>query len=181
MLEKHKLYSSLIDHFDPVGLATLEVERLYELMETAKFFSEFSQADIDKLAMNMDLYNVPPDTMIIREGDLEDFMLLILDGTVKISKLDPAGNQRTVSIASNGASLGEMSVVDGEPRFASCTTTEDTTFVILRRAKMVNLIVSDPAFGCKILAMFVSILSKRVRETSIDLIQSLQSDDKNFV
>jgi CRP-like cAMP-binding protein len=63
-----------------------------------------------------------------------------------------------------------MSMIDGEPRFATCTAAETTTFATLSRDAMVKIIVDEPSLGTKLLIKLVTLLSARLRLTSQNLI-----------
>ncbi len=75
----------------------------------------------------MRCYRAPLGTEIIREGDDGDFMVLILEGSVEIVKKDIRGQAQIMGTAGPGKTLGEMSLIDGEPRFASCVALEPVT------------------------------------------------------
>ena len=73
-----------------------------------------------------------------------------------------------------GATLGEMSMIDGEPRFATCIAIDTTTIAVFGRNSMVKIIMEEPALGAKILIKLVTLLSQRLRETSVSLLQHLE-------
>jgi CRP/FNR family cyclic AMP-dependent transcriptional regulator len=63
----------------------------------------------------------------IKEGDTEDtdFMLLVLDGEVMIESIVVSRTEPiTVTVLGPGSLIGEMGLLDGEPRSASCTASE---------------------------------------------------------
>jgi CRP-like cAMP-binding protein len=76
--------------------------------------------------------------------------------------------------AGAGMTVGEMSMIDGEPRFASCIATELTTIAVLTRDAMVRLILEDPALGTKVLIKLVTLLSQRLRQTSSTLLHYME-------
>lgn len=73
-----------------------------------------------------------------------------------------------------GMTLGEMSMIDGEPRFATCIAMDVTTFAMLTRDAMVNIILEKPSLGAKILIKLVTMLSQRLRQTSARLLQFME-------
>lgn len=81
----------------------------------------------------MACYRAPSGTEIIRDGEMGDFMFLILDGSVEITKQDAHGQLQAISTAGPGKTLGEMSLIDGEPRFASCMALTAIEFAVLDR------------------------------------------------
>src|SRR5262245_41287906 len=115
--------TALNPHFSnltSLGDARPFVDRMREIIEHIKLFEDFDENEIEILARYMSCYLAPAGTEIIREGSAGDFMLLIIEGSVEIVKLDGAGLPKRVGMAGPGKMLGEMSLVDGEPRFASC-------------------------------------------------------------
>jgi CRP-like cAMP-binding protein len=109
--------------------------------------------------------------MIIREGDGGDFMLLVIEGYVDIYKRGPRGEQQHMTSVGPGMTVGEMSMIDGEPRFATCVASEAVVFAVLHRDAMAKIILDHPALGSKVLVKLVSMLSTRLRQTSARLLQ----------
>jgi CRP-like cAMP-binding protein len=66
-----------------------------------------------------------------------------------------------------------MSMIDGEPRFATCIATDRVEFAVLTRDGMANIILERPSLGSKILIKLVTMLSQRLRQTSARLLQSM--------
>ena len=112
--------------------------------------------------------------MIIREGDVDDYMLLIILGKVDIVKTDKRGAVQPMTSVGPGMTLGEMSMIDGEPRFATCVAAEPTTFAVLSRDSMVRIILEEPGLGSKLLIKLVTLLSQRLRQTSSTLLHYME-------
>jgi CRP-like cAMP-binding protein len=72
-----------------------------------------------------------------------------------------------------GRSLGEMSMIDGEPRFATCVALEPTLIAVLRRENLARVVVEQPLIGAKIMMELVLMLSQRLRATSNRLMEML--------
>jgi len=121
----------------------------------------------------MTIYRAEPGEVIIREGDVDDCMMLVMNGRVDIVKRDGHGVPQSMTSVGPGATLGEMSMIDGEPRFATCTAAEATTFAVLSRDGMVQIILEEPGIGAKILIKLVTLLSARLRQTSQSLLQRM--------
>ena len=65
-----------------------------------------------------------------------------------------------------GRTLGEMSMIDGEARFATCIATSPVLIAVLDRESLARIIVEQPLLGAKILMELVLMLSQRLRATS---------------
>src|SRR5258708_33793075 len=114
----------------------------------------------------MQMYRAGVGVEIIREGEGGDFMLMILEGRVEVRKRDRENRPQLVATVDAGKTLGEMSMIDGEARFATCVAIEPAVLAVLDRENLARIIVDQPMLGAKILMQLVLILSQRLRTTS---------------
>ncbi len=112
---------------------------------------------------------IPADTTFIKEGDAHDegFMALILDGeviveSITVSRTEPV----TIRVLGPGSVVGEVGLVDMEPRSASCTTSTDSMFAILSREGLAALIANEPSLGAKLLLAIAARLAERLRDNA---------------
>jgi len=154
-----------------LGDATSFVDRLLEIIEHIRLFEDFERGEIEALAAHLRCYRAPAGAVLIREGDSGDFMVIVLDGQCEIVRNDAGGLPRRLALAGPGKTLGEMSMIDGEPRFASCLALEDTLIAVLDRDSLSRIIAADPRLGIKILMELVLLLSQRLRLASGKLVQ----------
>jgi CRP-like cAMP-binding protein len=159
-----------------VGAGTAIAEEIFGLVGKSQFFAEFSQEDISILAGYMEVYRAQPGELIIRESEEGDFMVLIVDGEIDILKKDQRNQQQHMTSAGPGMTLGEMSMIDGEPRFATCMASQPTTFAVLTRDSMAKIILDHPGLGSKILVKMVTMLSLRLRQTSARLLRVMDQN-----
>lgn len=154
-----------------LGDATAFADRILEIIEHIRLFEDFERGEIRKLAASLRCYRAPAGATLIREGDSGDFMVFLLDGRCEIVKNDPSGVPQRIGVAGPGKILGEMSMIDGEPRFASCIALEETLFAMIDRDGLSRIMADDPRFGIKILLELVLLLSQRLRATSSRLLR----------
>jgi CRP/FNR family transcriptional regulator, cyclic AMP receptor protein len=105
----------------------------------------------------------------IKEGSINDthYMLLVLEGDVTIeSKLSGDDPQSIVSVVGPGALIGEMGVLDHEPRSATCTAYTDLKVAVLTRDSLLRLVTERPSVGVNLLMALSKRLSNRLRETT---------------
>jgi CRP/FNR family transcriptional regulator, cyclic AMP receptor protein len=153
-------------HLEHLGDATQFASQMHALIPKCVLLENFSPAEVRLLAHFMDVYRAEPGVEIIREGDGGDFMLMVLEGRVEVSKRDRWNAQQLLASVEAGRTLGEMSMIDGEPRFASCIAVEPTLIAVLDRESLARIIVEQPLLGAKILMELVLMLSQRLRATS---------------
>lgn len=163
-----------------------------QLMHRCALLEGFSNAEAELLGEAMLLVRAQPGQQLIREGELGDWMLVLLSGTVDVTKravseeimaqvrgeLTPArdaGEEPSrLSVIRTGAVVGEMSMLDGEPRYATCTALEPVEAGVLTRAAIAHLIREHPAVGAKLLLRINQQFAQRLRNTSTQLVKLLQ-------
>ena len=102
---------------------------------------------------------------LLKEGDAGDFLLLILTGKVVVEKTIEGAEVKHISEVVAGSTLGEMSMIDGLPRFASCTTVSPTDFAVLTRETLNNVLLQMPRLGNKLLLTLLQTMSGRLRDS----------------
>jgi CRP/FNR family transcriptional regulator, cyclic AMP receptor protein len=153
-------------HLESLGDATQFAEQMHALIPKCTLLENFSAAEVRLLAHFMTVYRAEPGAEIIREGDGGDFMLMLLEGKVEVHKRDRWNTPQLLAIVEAGRTLGEMSMIDGEARFATCIAVEPTLIAVLDREALARIIVEQPLLGAKILMELVLMLSQRLRTTS---------------
>jgi CRP/FNR family cyclic AMP-dependent transcriptional regulator len=162
-----------LNRFEQVAGAEIRSE-LETLLGRAPLFADFDASDVGQLAAYVELYRAPAGETIIREGDAGDFMLLITHGEVDILKQGRHGQAQRMAVVGAGTTIGEMSMIDGEPRFATCVAVEPTSFAVLTRERMKSIVEDEPRLGAKILVKTAALLSARLRQTSAQLMRYME-------
>ena len=139
---------------------------MHALIPRCALLENFSPAEVLLLAHFMEMYRAEPGVEIIQEGDGGDFMLMVVEGKVEVQKRDRWNTPQTLAVVEGGRTLGEMSMIDGEARFATCVAAEPTLIAVLHRESLARIIVEQPLLGAKILMELVLMLSQRLRATT---------------
>jgi CRP-like cAMP-binding protein len=160
------LLSQRLAHLDYLGDASGFASQIQALIPRCSLLENFSSAEIRLLAHFMHVYRAAVGADLIREGEPGDFMLMILEGKVEVRKRDREGVTQVVAAVDAGKTLGEMSMIDGEARFATCVAVEPAMLAVLDRENLARIIVEQPMLGAKILMELVLVLSQRLRTTS---------------
>ncbi|MGH8728900.1 MAG: Crp/Fnr family transcriptional regulator [Burkholderiales bacterium] len=160
-----------IPDLQSLGEAAQFSGRIFELIEDG--FGKITRDEARLLANAMQVYRVKAGTPFIAEDDPGDFMVLLLEGRVEVVKGWPEG--KLLATVEPGKTLGEMSMIDGEPRFATCVAVVETTFAVLLGEALLRLIDEHPALGAKILLQLSALLNQRLRAASAKLVEALES------
>jgi CRP/FNR family transcriptional regulator, cyclic AMP receptor protein len=155
-----------------------------QLRQSASLLEDFKLEELAILGAAMRRVSAQPGQILINEGEAGDWMLLILQGTVDVTKRimhhDAAGQPTSsllevsrLAVVRTGASLGEMSMLDSELRNATCTAIDEVQAAILTRAAIGQLIQQHPAVGAKLLIKITQLLAQRLRNTSAQLVKAV--------
>ncbi|GBG01950.1 cyclic nucleotide-binding protein [Azospira sp. I13] len=163
----------------PGGLQLLGVgkafqEELCDTLADTALFNDLAWPEIKALGAFMQGYQAPAGTTIFKEGEVGQYMCVILSGSVAIEKEDRQMEHKTVAEVGAGKSIGEMAMIDGERRSATCRTQKETTLAILTRDKFERLVDEYPVLGVKILHKLARLLSQRLRLASGILVDYLE-------
>lgn len=72
-----------------------------------------------------------------------------------------------------GAFLGEMSLFDGRPRFASCITVQPTDFVVLSRDRLNDILRDHPRLGSKLMLILAQAMTERLRDATSRMLPTI--------
>jgi len=165
-------------HLEFLGDATQFAPQMHALIPKCPLLENFSQPEVLLLAHFMEVYRAAPGAEVIREGDGGDFMLMLLEGRIEVHKRDRWNTQQLLAAVESGRTLGEMSMIDGEPRFATCIAAEPCLIAVLDRESLARIIVEQPLLGAKVLMELVLMLSHRLRATSQRLLGLLDEQSQ---
>jgi CRP-like cAMP-binding protein len=90
-------------------------------------------------------------------------MCLLIQGGVEIYKADAGGWLRELVTITRGNTIGEMSIIDHEPRSATCITKEDSLVLILSRQNYEKVLKEHPTLAVQLLSRIAKLLSQRLR------------------
>ena len=91
---------------------------------------------------------------VILEGRNGDFMFLVVDGLLELT-----ASGQLLDIVRAGDVIGEMSLIDGEPRSASAVVVEDAVLIAIDRPNFLRLVSAHPDFALYVMRS----LANRIR------------------
>ena len=96
------------------------------LLRSHPLFSSLTEAEIANLLRDEVSHErvYPPDTVILREGEVSDSIFLISLGSVQVMLRGTGGPLRSLAILQAGEIFGEMAVLERRPRSATVVARE---------------------------------------------------------
>jgi CRP/FNR family transcriptional regulator, cyclic AMP receptor protein len=142
-------------------------DRAAEMLHAPSALMQLSHQEARTVVAYMRPHKIAEGVTFIREGDTDetDFMLLVLDGEVTIETIVVSRTQPiTVTVLGPGSLIGEMGLLDGAPRSASCTAMSDVRCAILTRDAMNQLLADEPRTAAKMMMAISMRIAQRMRE-----------------
>ena len=143
------------------------------LIDTTPWAQDFTFMQIKRLAAYADVYQVPMETVIFYEGDKNAFLVLIVTGRIHVVKFDSMHQARHITTLGSGKTIGEMSLIDGEPRSASAVSATEVTLLVITAEHFTRLLNEWPAVGTILVLKIAKLMSQYLRQTSGRLIDHL--------
>src|SRR5919112_5599769 len=103
----------------------------------------------------------PAGSVLFRKGEQGGAMYLIEGGRVRIHIKDRDGQEVTLAELASGDFFGEMAILDGKPRSATATVSEDARLAVLSREGFHAFVGRTPQVALSMLAA----VTERLRHT----------------
>jgi len=148
-------------------------QELCEMIAETQLFSDADWNDINALAGYVQCYQVPAGTVVFNEGDAGDYMCLVVSGQIEILKEDSEGTRHRIVVIGRGKTVGEMSIIDGEPRSATCVAAQDSVLILLTKDNYARICRERAVLALHILAKLAKLMSQRLRGLRGQLVEYL--------
>ncbi len=169
------LHNDARDALRLIGSGKAFRAELCNMIAGTHMFRDFEWQDIEALADYMQAYEASKGLTLFKEGENGSYMCLIIQGKVDVCKKDQNDKMKVVASIGAGKTLGEMAIIDGEPRSASAIAIEPTTLALLTKINFQRIVSEKPGLAARILLQVSRLLSQRLRRTSGQLVDYLES------
>ncbi|MAG30008.1 MAG: cAMP phosphodiesterase [Deltaproteobacteria bacterium] len=125
-------------------------------------FGRVSEGDLEELATHLIERRFPKNATVVEEGLPGDYMYVIRQGRVKVTKASEDGREKIMNFLEAGAFFGDMALLGDETRSASVKTLEESVLLALSRRDFIDLIRQSPDLSLAV----IEELANRLRETN---------------
>lgn len=167
------------------------IHKSREALDSLRTIPLFAAVPDDALSAIAELLierRVPKNQTIVEEGLSGDYMYVIREGQVKVTKLSGDGREKILELLGPGDFFGEMSLLDDAPRSASVKSLTETHILALSRPDFLKELRRNPDLGMAVIQELTrrvrqmdeqasSLSFQRVRERTQGLLVRLAKDD----
>ena len=119
-------------------------DQMVESLRTVPLFSSVGDRDLDAIASLLIERRFPKNKIIVEEGLPGDYMYVIREGRVKVTKLSGDGREQILALLEAGDFFGEMALLEQAPRSATVRALTETRMLALSRRDFLHLLESSP-------------------------------------
>jgi len=123
-----------------------------ETLRGIPLFAGVAQEDLERVASHLIERRYPRNTTIVEEGLSGDYMYILREGRVKVTKLSDDGREKILVMLGPGDFAGEMALLEGGPRSASVKTLTEVRMLALSRADFLGVLRRSPDLALAVIA-----------------------------
>ena len=135
------------------------------ILKSVDLFHKIPGNILTRIAQMAEELRCEQNHVIFKEGDHGDSMFVIISG-----KVDVIQNDHSITQLERGTCIGEMALLDQEPRSADAITLEESVLLKIDQEGFFQLMASNP----EIMKQIVKILTRRVRSMNKKLTNAQQ-------
>jgi sigma-B regulation protein RsbU (phosphoserine phosphatase) len=148
-----------------------------ELLHLVPAFASLPRQELEDLAATLHPEEVAANTLLFREGEPGDRLLVLLNGQVEIIKSLGTEGERLMGVRGPGSFIGEMSLFDRDGlRTATVRARTPLTVLAMPRDELVALLNRQPGLAYQM----VRTMSERLQESENLTIQDLLEKNRQL-
>jgi NTE family protein len=145
------------------GRDTIYPESLREQLLEFPLLANIGDAALKRLLSEANWFGLPGGTLLKRDGENDHALFLVVAGCLGVFVDDETGGKRLVAHVPAGETVGEMSLISGEPHTAQLVALRDTELLRVSPEAFDSLITRHPRVMLNLMRIMVRRLSDTTR------------------
>lgn len=129
------------------------------LLRRVPLFEGLAPEDLQRVALASEERGWADGEPLMREGDLGDEMVVLVSGSVRVTRAEPDGGEREVRRYTAGEHIGELAVLRERPRAATVTAEGPVRGLIIGGAALTSILRERPGAAMAMLATLAERIS----------------------
>jgi CRP-like cAMP-binding protein len=142
---------------------SLILDEIRDALMNSDVFKNFPANDIQAAARYFGLSELAKGKTVFKEGDMGTFMCIVSSGDVSVLKSNLEGKDIVLAKLHEGRTFGEMALLDGERRSATCIAATDCVLLMLSQESLEKMLNEAPRTAANVIRAVAIALSKRLR------------------
>jgi CRP/FNR family transcriptional regulator, cyclic AMP receptor protein len=132
------------------------------LLASIPLFQGLSPEQLEKVAALAQVRAYAAREVVVSQGEPARSLFAIVGGRLKVASCGPDGRDTVLGIMAEGEIFGEVALLDGGTRSATCTAVEPCELLMIDRVQFLELLETAPGISIKLL----DVLARRLRRLS---------------
>ncbi len=145
---------------------------IVEMLRLVPIFAELGDEALHELAEKSRRITFKRNTVMMPQGEPGECLYIIESGSAKVFVGDANGRELVLYEEGAGSYIGDISLLDDEPRSASVVTLEKTNVISVSKDNFLNCLQNNPSISLSI----IRTLTRRLRDAT-EGIRSLALDN----
>jgi CRP-like cAMP-binding protein len=145
-----------------LGLSIADSEITPGMLRRVKALAELTDDQLKRFARFMEAHTIRQWTQIVKQGDPDDGMYLVLDGELRV-RLMIGGKETILATLGPGECFGEIALFDQGPRSADVVANKDSVLLKISTEAFDKLRREAPELSAPILFAISKTLAARIR------------------
>lgn len=137
-------------------------EKHLALLSSIPLFAGLTPEQLAKVAALAQVRTYARHQTVVTQGEPAHALFAIIRGRLKVASSAPDGRDVVLGIMAEGEVFGEVALLDGGARSATCTSIEPCELLVIDRDQFMELLESTPSIAVKLL----HVLAGRLRRLS---------------
>lgn len=146
---------------------------VHSILKSLPLFSAFTDADIEQLLEFAEPALVCAKEYIVKQGEIGRSMFLLAEGEARVVAKDECGAALELARLSTGDFIGELSLVDSQPRSADVIASTDCMVMKITTGVLRLLSQESPEAAFKLAMAVLEIVGQRLRKTNTRYLDSI--------
>lgn len=148
-----------------------------KLLARAPIFEGLPDDEIKKLTKSLRVLELPPRTILFREGDVGDRFYIIIQGQIEVIKAIDTPEERLIGVRGPGEFVGELSLINrAGVRMASVRSLGDAHLWEMSHEEFDDLLHRQPSMAFEL----IDVLSARLTKAHDSTITDLQNKNREL-
>lgn len=139
------------------------LDEISSMLIDCDLFNHLPPAELRAAAHYFSITKVARGEIIFNEGDIGTFMCIVHEGSVEVIKANQNEELIEMVTLGHGRAFGEMAVLDGERRSATCKAAEDSVLLTLSKEALDKMLEEHGRMAARIIRAIAISLSRRLR------------------
>ncbi len=146
----------------------MDAQQLYGKLPEQSLLHALDADELARLLREAREHSAKKGKALLEQGDEGDFLLILLEGQVRITVYTSNGREIVLDYAGAGSVLGEIALLDGGPRTASVIAMEPVRYLTLSRGVFERVIADNHHIALRLMRE----LAQRLRRAN----QTIEND-----